>query len=191
MRYTLIGILGALTFLPAFAQVSSGSLSEETTGKIIPRHFGPIRDKFDHGNGTAESSNWSGYAVEGSSFTKAEGSWVVPTATCSGVKGDQYAAFWVGLDGYNSDTVEQTGTDSDCDRTSPTYYAWYEFYPRASIEITTVPIHPGDLIYASVVYNSGESFTVTIYDKTTEKYFTKTGTVRGADRSSAEWITEN
>jgi hypothetical protein len=110
----------------------------------------------------------------------------VPTATCS--SGDQYAAFWVGLDGYSSETVEQTGTDSDCVGKNPSYYAWYEFYPHPSFEIS-LTIKPGDHMVASVVY-SGSEFTITIEDVTTGKSYTKSSTVSGAQRSSAEWIAE-
>jgi hypothetical protein len=189
MHYARLGILGALAFVPAFAQVSSISLSENATEKISRRQLGPIRDKLDHLDGTADSTNWSGYAVLGSSFTSAKGSWVVPTADCSGVRGDQYAAFWVGLDGYSSSTVEQTGTLSDCDGRSPSYYAWYEFYPSPMYEVTAVPISPGNVISTSVVYSGGK-FTVTIKNVTTGKSYSTSATVSGASRSSAEWIAE-
>ncbi len=184
-----LGIVGALAFLPAYGQVSRVSLSQNTMERTFPRRFGPIREKFEFGNGTASSTNWSGYAVLGSSFTSAQGSWIVPTANCSGVRGDQYAAFWVGLDGYNSDTVEQTGTLSDCQGRTPSYYAWYEFYPENLVEITSVVIKPGDVISASVSYSSGE-FNVTITDETTGGSYSTSSTVSGAARSSAEWIAE-
>jgi hypothetical protein len=186
-----LALLGGFAFLPAGAQVSNGSPAQKAAEKIAPRQHGPIRDKSEHrdvtqGVGSTTSTNWSGYAVLGSSFTSASGSWVVPTAVCPG--GDQYAAFWVGLDGYSSDTVEQTGTDSDCDGdNNPSYYAWYEFYPNPSYEVLTV--HPGDVISASVVYSSGE-FTIKITDETTGNSYTRSSRVAGAQRSSAEWIAE-
>jgi hypothetical protein len=178
-------ILGAIAILPAFAQAQSAPTDME---KIAPRQHRPIADRVDHGDGTSTSTNWSGYAVTGTSFTSAKGSWTQPTATCT-TSGDKYAAFWVGLDGYSSTTVEQTGTDSDCDGKSPSYYAWYEFYPNPSYEITSVPIKPGDQISASVTY-SGSEFTITLENVTTGKSFTKSARVSGAKRSSAEWITE-
>jgi hypothetical protein len=189
MNYQRLGILGAFAFLPAFAQVSTVSLPQNTTGKVHQRQFGLIRDKIERLDGTADSTNWSGYAVLGSSFTSAYGSWTVPAADCSGVRGDQYAAFWVGLDGYSSSTVEQTGTLSDCDGRSPSYAAWYEFYPAGLVEIN-LSIKPGDHISASVVYNGNNKFTVTIEDVTTGKSFSRSSTVSGAARSSAEWIAE-
>jgi hypothetical protein len=184
-------ILGALAFLPAFAQVQDEAPSQTIMEKIAPRQFGPIRDLTDHGDGTATSGNWSGYAVQGSSFQWAKGSWVVPAANCSGVAKDEYAAFWVGLDGYSSTTVEQTGTDSDCVGSTPNYYAWYEFYPRASFEISSVPVKPGDVISALVSYNSTTNrFIAEIINETTGKSFKTSAAVASAVRSSAEWIAE-
>lgn len=127
----------------------------------------------------------------GSSFTWAKGSWIVPTANCSGVHGDQYAAVWVGLDGYNSSTVEQTGTQSDCSGTTPVYFAWYEFYPSAPVTISGVPIKAGDSISALVYYDSAtEKFIVQLTDETTGKSYAAGAAVSEADRSSAEWIIE-
>jgi hypothetical protein len=50
-----------------------------------------------------------------------------PAVKCS--SGDQYSSFWVGLDGYSSDSVEQTGTEADCVGKTAEYSAWYELYP--------------------------------------------------------------
>jgi hypothetical protein len=153
-------------------------------------------------NGTVYSTNWSGYAVTGAAgtVTSASGSWTVPTVTGSN---GQYAAFWVGIDGYSSNTVEQTGILAQVTsnrRTSTTaYYAWYEFYPLESIiKITTATspsgapatVKPGDVIYATVTYVSGTTFTLTINDITELWTFTTTGSQSGATESSAEWIVE-
>lgn len=189
MLITRFALLGALTFLPAFAQSFGDAFSPDARVRIAPHHSHLIRDKFDHGDGTAESTNWSGYAVTGSQFTSVQASWVVPTATCAAAKGDQYAAFWVGLDGYSSNTVEQTGTLSYCAGARAGYYAWFEFYPNPNYEILAVPISPGNLVSASVVYNANK-FTATITNVSTGKSFSVTANVRGAARSSAEWIAE-
>jgi len=197
MQLRRLGCFFALVAATAFAQVSTQQVPSQTTDvqdKIAPRQHAP-RKLYNGGNPrvkgnvtTEESTNWSGYAVEGSSFTKVEASWTVPTANCSETP-NTYAAFWTGLDGWTSDTVEQTGTDSDCDGTTPSYYAWYEFYPNPSYEITSVPVSPGNQMSASVTY-SGSKFTIKITNETTGKSYSKSSTVRGAKRSSAEWIAE-
>lgn len=182
---------GAFVSLTVFAQVSSVPLSQDVTQRIARRQHGPIRDKTEHGDGTATSTNWSGYAVLGSGFTTAQGTWVVPTVDCTGVTQNQYASSWVGLDGYSSNTVEQTGTDSDCVGSTPNYYAWYEFYPAPSFLVPNLSVGPGHVITASVVYDTNTGvFTLTITDTNTGQTFTKSSTVSGAQRSSAEWILE-
>jgi hypothetical protein len=145
-------------------------------------------------SGTVVSGDWSGYAVTGGtgSITSALGSWIVPTATCgTGTERNTGTSDWVGIDGYTSKTVEQTGTDSDCDSGKPKYYAWYELFPKPGITITTITVHPGDVMSASVTYSTASAkFTITTTDKTTGASFTISKAVAGAKRNSAEWIAE-
>jgi hypothetical protein len=183
-----------LAIAPAFAQDANVSSPQSTAEVIAPHQHAPRRiypnsSPRKIGNVTVEdSTNWSGYAVEGTSFTKALASWTVPTVTCSKTP-NTYSSFWVGIDGWTSSTVEQTGTDSDCNGSSPSYYAWYEFYPNPSIEITSVSVSPGNHISASVTY-SGTEFTITLTNETTGKSYSKSSKVSGAKRTSAEWIAE-
>jgi hypothetical protein len=137
----------------------------------------------------SESNNWSGYAVTGSGFTLASGSWTVPAVDCTAIPGSS-ASFWVGIDGWDNDTVEQTGTDSDCDSGTPTYYAWYEFVPATGVTISSVPVSPGDQISADVSFN-GSEFTVTMTNLTTGKTYSKNLPPGSAKRTSAEWIAES
>jgi Peptidase A4 family len=179
-----LGILVVLAVLPALAQVAT----QTTTEVLAPRQHAPMRWRGLAPDGSVESENWSGYAVTGSSFTVAKGSWTIPTVNCSTTP-NTYSSFWVGIDGYSSSTVEQTGTDSDCDGRTPSYYAWYEFYPAGSVLISSVPVSPGNQMSASVTF-SGSLFTITITNETTGKSYSKSSTVSGAARSSAEWIAE-
>jgi hypothetical protein len=142
------------------------------------------------GTGTAApnastSTNWSGYAIQASNgaVTAVSGSWTVPTVSGSG---SGYSAIWVGIDGYQSNTVEQIGTEQD---TGGTDYAWYEMYPGASQTISSLVVSPGDNITASVAYSSG-MFTLTINDTTTGKSFTTQQAGANMQRSSAEWVVE-
>jgi len=185
-----LGILGAIAALPVLAQVTSGPASLETIHQIAPRYHAPIQGKVEHGDGTTTSGNWSGYAVTGSSFTAAEGSWIVPTVTCNSET--QYAVFWVGIDGYSSSTVEQIGTEAICSGGKPQYTAWYEYCCREPIiTITSMTVEPGDTMTGLISYNSStEEFTVKITDKRTGQSFSKSAKIPGAARSSAEWIAE-
>jgi|SRR5580658_2796759 hypothetical protein len=142
--------------------------------------------------GTAQnavsSTNWAGYAVTGTSgqFTSVASSWVQPTATCS--FGDQYSAFWVGLDGYTSRTVEQTGSEADCAWGTAEYSAWYEMYPANPVYFNNT-VRPGDKFKGLVTYQSG-NFVISLTDTTEQWSHTVTQAVAGALRSSAEVIAE-
>jgi len=99
----------------------------------------------------------------------------------------------VGIDGFASATVEQTGTIAECSGgVLLGYAAWYEFYPAQTIQIIpTILVNPGDSISASVSYSSAtHKFTVSITDSTTGGSFTLSQSSPGAARSSAEWIVE-
>ena len=138
-------------------------------------------------NTSTTSTNWSGYAATGGTYSSVASSWTEPTGTCS--SGNQYSSFWVGLDGYNSSSVEQTGTDTDCSGRTPQYYAWYEMYPAGSVEINHT-VKPGDKISASVTYAGSSKFTLNISDSTQGWTYSTSKTLSGAARSSAEVITE-
>jgi hypothetical protein len=156
------------------------------------------------------STNWSGYAVTGTTFTDVKGSWIQPAANCSsttasptngkgngnghgngggaGKSQSTYSSFWVGLDGYSSGTVEQTGTDADCSGTTPVYYGWYEFYPAFPINFSN-PVAPGDTINAEVSV-SGGTVTITLQDATQGWTQQASQSSAGYALSSAEWVAE-
>lgn len=183
-----LGILVVLAALPALAQVGAVSPLTRTTEAWSPRQHAPMRFHGVHPDGSLESENWSGYAVTGTGFKKAIGSWTAPSVDCTKTP-NTYSAFWVGIDGFSDETVEQTGTEADCVGDTPSYYAWYEFYPAGSVLITSITVTPGDQFGAEVIY-SGTEFTIGIKDFTTGKFYQKTTTVSGAQRTSAEWIAE-
>ena len=139
-----------------------------------------------------KSSNWSGYAAHlprKHVFHSVSASWIQPRARCAASTGDEFAAFWVGLDGYNSTSVEQTGTDSDCVGTTPHYYGWFEMFPAAPVNFSNT-VQPGDHMSASVTFSGVEKYTLVLTDAT--RHWTRTIVRRNASlaRSSAEVITE-
>ena len=119
------------------------------------------------------SSNWSGYAVSGASFSSVSGGWTQPAATCA--SGSSSAAFWVGLGG-NADTsqaLEQIGTSSDCSANgTASYSVWYELVPASSVPIE-LKIAAGNKVWASVKVN-GTKVTLTFKNLTRNTSFTKT-----------------
>src|SRR5262245_8598492 len=158
-------------------------LTMPATGRHRPIIIRHVRE------GAASSYNWSGYAVTAAkgSVRDVSGSWIVPSVKCA--SGTEYSSFWVGIDGFNSNTVEQIGTDSDCHSGSPAYYAWFEFYPHPMLTINTVPVSPGDVICADVQY-AWRQLPATITNVTTGQSFSTSTRVNSAQRSSAEWVAE-
>ena len=190
------GILTAMLTLVAGLALATGSASA-STGTMSIRPGGPIHlvsssaagNASVHGIGhaTATSTNWSGYAATTGTYTSVSASWTEPTGTCSGSA--KYSSFWVGLDGYNSSSVEQTGSEVDCSGSRAVYYAWYEMYPAASVSYSNT-VRPGDQFHASVTYTGSNHFSLFIQDITRGWSHTTTGTLAGAPRSSAEVIVE-
>lgn len=140
---------------------------------------------------TTTSTNWAGYAVQGSGvkFHKVSGSWTVPTVDCSSGRG--WSANWVGLGGFadTSQALEQLGTEADCGGDgSASYSSWYELVPSVShgVHRTT---RPGDKFSASVTV-TGRKVRLRMTDVTRGWTFSKTLTAKALDLTSAEWIVE-
>jgi hypothetical protein len=140
--------------------------------------------------GTDYATNWSGYADTGGVFTDVSGSWVEPKVSCA--KSDLgFAAFWVGIDGFTSQTVEQTGTEAVCAGKQKTYEAFYELYPAAAVVLdsSTYPVLAGDTLTADVSAGSGSVFTISL-SSSRGWAFTTSGSAPSAAESSAEWVAE-
>jgi hypothetical protein len=133
------------------------------------------------------SSNWSGYSAVNGRYTSVSANWTQPTASCTSAT--TYSSFWVGLDGDGSSTVEQTGTSADCGGGTPSYYAWYEMYPKFPVSLS-LTIRPGDSISGSVTTDAGGRFTLTIRNNSTGQAFTTTQRLNRARLASAEAIAE-
>lgn len=135
------------------------------------------------------SSNWSGYAVTGSTYTAITGSWTVPSVAAS--RKATYSSNWIGIDGFNDSNLIQTGTEQDYYNGSAHYYAWWEILPAAetAISTATITVHPGDVMTSNIHLVSGNSWLITIGDSTTGQSFSITQTYNG-QLSSAEWIEE-
>jgi hypothetical protein len=136
------------------------------------------------------SLNWSGYAVTGKKpYNYVSSEFVVPTVTCNGTK-DVYTSDWVGLDGFDDETVEQDGIAAFCKGPTyetPAYYAWIEMFPAATVK--TFNVLPGDVVSASVNY-ANSKFALTITDVSSGLTKTVSSACSSCERASAEWIIE-
>ena len=166
------GIATAAIAVPALGSgVSSTALRHDPIHKVT----------------NSTSTNWSGYAASGRTFTSVSASWTQPTAICTGTS---YSSFWVGLDGDGSSTVEQTGSSADCSSAGvPSYYAWYEMYPKFPTNLSG-PVKPGDAFTASVTTDAVGRFTLTISDTSEPWTFKTTQRLKSAALASAEVIAE-
>jgi hypothetical protein len=174
-------------FLAAPFVLTVTSLGLVTPAGLVHRPVHHVRRITDT---TAYSTNWAGYAasVSAGDFSNVSANWSQPAVTCASGE-TSYSSYWVGLDGYNSKTVEQIGTASDCKNGKPTYYAWYEMYPKFGA-ICSLEVSPGDAIAASVSYDRGSG---QITAKLVDGSHTCTATAKSTGsmaRSSAEVIVE-
>jgi hypothetical protein len=177
LAIAVTGLGGALASTPVVA-------TAVTHGPAVAHLVGP-RLHDHHWNST--SSNWAGYAVAGSRYTSVSASWTQPAVACTSQT--RYSSFWVGLDGYNSGSVEQTGTEADCYGGAADYSSWYEMYPNYPVYYSNEVV-PGDHFTASVTTNGSGSFTLKLSDTTRGWSHTTTATYTAAKLSSAEVIAE-
>jgi hypothetical protein len=181
-------VIGSLAYAPAAAAGRAphapGSVHQVRPGGRMIRPGSPA----GHGlpRNQQQSSNWSGYAATGS-FTSVSANWTEPTGHCTSAT--RYSSFWVGLDGFNSNTVEQTGSEVDCSGGRPVYYSWYEMYPAFPVNFSNT-VRPGDKFFGSVTFNGGSSYTLVLQDITQGWKHTVNKSLSGAANSSAEVIAE-
>lgn len=141
------------------------------------------------GRNALASPNWSGYAAHNGPYKSISASWVEPRGHCGGTRRHKYSSFWVGLDGFHSNSVEQTGSEVDCKGGSPRYYSWFEMFPKFPVRFHNA-VRPGDHFHGSVTYNGGGRFTLKLSDKTRGWTHTEHKSLKSARRSSAEVIVE-
>jgi hypothetical protein len=186
----IAGAITATGMTAASASTSSRASGFAALGDItVPRTSHSVDQKADVSAVT--SGNWSGYADVKSTYSTVSATWKEPKVTCSS-KATQLAAFWVGIDGYTSGTVEQDGTIALCQNGEASYATWWEMYPSNSVQFVGENVSPGDKITASVV-KSGSSYALSVTDSTNpSNSFHKTETCSASTcvDSSAEWIAE-
>jgi len=160
---------------------------------------------------SAQSINWSGYVASESGtsmVSRVSGDWTIPKIQCLPAPYENQDAFtvnWVGIDGFNNQTVEQLGTGAQCYAGVEYYFVFYEMYPAGTVEEGTTACissnvdcpQPGDRISASVsvtAAGSGENnynLALTDHTRPAESFsvMKQCATATCMD-TSAEWIVE-
>ena len=154
---------------------------------------------------TNQSTNWSGYnqgtLEQGSKlFNSITGNWTVPAATQHTSGQDEYSSDWIGIGGGCVDanctagdgTLIQTGTEQDVAANgTASYSAWWEVIPGPSLTITSMTVHAGDHMHASIaeVVPNSNVWTITINDLSDGQSYTTT-VPYSSTHATAEWIQE-
>jgi hypothetical protein len=134
------------------------------------------------------SSNWAGYAITRSKGTidSVAGSWVVPKVRAS--NGSRYSAAWIGIDGFNNNSLIQTGTGHDIVKGRARYYAWWEILPAVETTID-LPVRPGDRMRA-VIRSAEKGKWLIVLTNATRRWTFRTVRAYSGPRTSAEWVVE-
>jgi Peptidase A4 family len=183
---TALSVAGA-----AGAGGAVGSTAPAGGAPLIRAHVG--QGKVNGGLPTI-ALNWSGYASEanpGQKYNYVSSEFIQPSVNCSSGQKFVNTSNWVGLDGFEDDTVEQDGTAAYCagpGNHTPKYYAWIELFPLP--EVVAYKVTPGDVISALVKSTNSGKFTLTITDLTSGMSKTQIANCAKCERASAEWIIE-
>jgi len=194
IRRTALGAAVTLTSA-ALTLVGAGTAVAATprSGVLIPAQRGELLPT--HG-GTADSLNWSGYAVTpGSGVTAVSSTFTVPSA---GLVPPGFAATWAGIGGYNTSDLIQAGISEDSlptnDVFGPQYSAWYEILPASETSISgctgdsSCTVNPGDQVSVTIDNVSGNTWSVSITDA--GHWSWSQDVTYTSSESSAEWILE-
>jgi hypothetical protein len=197
LRFTLVVIALAALFTGMPAASASGSLPPAGATGVPDSPPAVISPPLVT---TLTSPNWSGWmdlAATSAQLYKVTAQFAVPTTSCPAAKAASY--FWVGLDGWTDQTVEQAGVGAYCIIHSgsgykPEYFDWYEMYPNKPVQKFTVD--PGDIIVATVSYDAATSkYTLQVADKTRAaadfKLTKPCPSGSTCDKASAEIISED
>jgi hypothetical protein len=194
-----VGVLSVAGMLLASSSVQAAAAPQTKAAKaraaVEALHVMPLERAGTKAVTQAASFNWSGYAdgqlSSAPKYTAVSAQWVEPSVKCTSE--DRIVAFWSGIDGFNSGTVEQDGTLAQCFEGTAFYYSWWEMYPTNSIQVVGTTVAPGDHITASVTFSGSSSYALTVTDATTPaNSFTENETCAASScvRSSAEVIGE-
>src|SRR2546426_6828654 len=134
---------------------------------------------------TSSSSNWSGYAAGGGTFTSVTATWTVPTVSATSPGAD---ATWVGIGGLESQDLIQAGTQAMVDGTGVAYTAWIEMLPQSSRDVP-LSVTAGDSVTVTISQQSGSDWLIAMKNNTTGGTYNVTVQYTSSN-SSAEWVQE-
>ena len=133
------------------------------------------------------SGNWAGYVSREGEHEGVGAKWIVPKAnTETPIRGH---ATWVGVGGFGSTDLIQSGTLALVDGNGIAHYrAWYELLPEAAV-IIPLEVRAGDRISVSINKKTGDTWHIAFVNLTTKKSFTKLVEYESAG-TTADWVHE-
>lgn len=131
------------------------------------------------------SANWSGIADTGGSFSSIAGSWTVPTLSRGG-----YVGMWIGFGGVSGNLL-QIGVQGHAAGSNAVYQAFWEEVPGAQTILSSVSIHAGDSVSASINNAGTNLWTLSLSDSTSSTSESAMNVSYTPDTSTAEWIVED
>ncbi len=135
---------------------------------------------------TSSSSNWSGYAANGGTFTSVTATWTVPTVSATSSGAD---ATWVGIGGLSTNDLIQAGTQAMVDGSGTVEYSsWIEMLPQSSRNVP-LSVSAGDSVTVTITQQSGNDWLISMKNNTTNGSYTVT-VQYSSSNSSAEWVQE-
>jgi hypothetical protein len=175
--YTVIRQSGAWKI----SAVAQSSVSSPTTGT------GPsVAQPGTPAAVTSSSSNWSGYAASGGTFTSVTGTWTVPTVAGTTAGAD---ATWVGIGGLTTSDLIQAGTQAQVDGSGNVQYSsWIEMLPAASQRVP-LSVTAGDSVTVTITQQSGNDWLIAMKNNSTGGTYNIT-VQYSSTNSSAEWVQE-
>ena len=182
-----------VSVLVGLVACAAGPVASASAGTNTGRDPAPIAGKQRIHRHQVYSTNWSGYAAHNATFKSVSGSWVQPSVDCTGIKGQRetVATFFIGLDGYDSSTVEQTGVDAICVGQTKYYVPWYEFYPQPAVFFFDDAVVPGDTLNVTVSQSGGTVATTLEDPSRSWSPITGSESADSLALNSAEWIVES
>jgi hypothetical protein len=103
-----------------------------------------------------------------------------------------YSAAWTGIDGFNNNSLIQTGTEQDYYNGAAHFAAWWTTSAQGFVEqVIPQTVKPGDSMTATITKSSPStsSWNIVLNDNTQAWTFTQSVTYTGPG-TSAEWIME-
>ncbi len=170
-------------YVKSFAQKH---LSQKELAHVLPHMLHRVTQPMAHQPSshqfdTVYSSNWSGY-VSDTSTTGFAVSAVVGEFNNASESGPALLGTWVGIGGYNSASLIQTGVDQLNNA------AWYELLPAYPVYVFGV--NPNDEMFAYIEYDSSTgNWYLLIEDQNSGTYYANEFSY-GVDTTTADWIEE-